>query len=199
MRSGNFYLRRNLDLFAGLRTGTLPSGHRVRLVRENLEDHYGAVEWMATPDVAQAVKICTRQGTARIARFALDLAARTSRHLTVVHKANNLKLTEGLFLGVAAALAAEYPHVRCDDLLADAAAGRMVAAPDTLDVILTSNTFGDLLANVLSAVCGGEGGIACLNVGPGVAVAEGSHGSADRLAGTGRANPLAPSSPGPSC
>jgi isocitrate dehydrogenase (NAD+) len=190
-KSANFYIRHRLDLFACLRPlRFVGPDHDVQLVRENIEDLYGAVEWAATPDVAHAVKIATRRGCERIARFALELARQGRPHVTVVHKANNLKLTEGMFLETARQVASEYPDVALDDMLADAAAATLVSAPRTFDVILTSNTFGDLLSSVGGAVAGGFGIVPTLNVGDGVLVAEASHGSADALRDTGRANPL---------
>lgn len=190
-RSGNYYVRHGLDLYACLRPlRFVDTGHIVWLVRENVEDLYGAVEWMAAPGVAHAVKVATWAGCERIARYAFDLARRITPHVTVVHKANNLKLTEGMFLEVAREVAKDYPEVRTDDLLADTAAATLVSAPTGLDVVLTSNTFGDILSNVGGALCGSLGGVPTLNVGAGVVVAEASHGSADGLRGTGRANPL---------
>jgi isocitrate dehydrogenase (NAD+) len=193
-RSANHYLRRDLGLYACLRPIVDPDrGVDILLVRENVEDHYAAIEWMATPDVAQAVKVASRAGCERVARFALALAERRGRRrVTVVHKANNLKLTEGLFLDVALWLAAEHPSLLVDDLLADTAAAELVLRPHELDVVLTSNTFGDLLANVGAAVIGGLGLVASGNYGDGgLVVTEPGHGSAPELAGTGRANPLA--------
>jgi isocitrate dehydrogenase (NAD+) len=193
-RSANHYLRRDLELYACLRPiADADRGVDVLLVRENVEDHYAAIEWMATPDVAQAVKVASRAGCERVARFAFDLAERRGRRrVTVVHKANNLKLTEGLFLAVAEEVAAEHPRIELDDRLADTAAAQLVLEPEGFDVILTSNTFGDLLANVGAAVVGSVGLVASGNYGPGgLIVTEPGHGSAPELAGTGRANPLA--------
>jgi isocitrate dehydrogenase (NAD+) len=193
-RSANYYIRRELDLYACVRPiADEPRGIDLLLVRENVEDHYGAIEWMATPDVAQAVKVASRAGCERIARFAFALArSRGRRRVTVVHKANNLKLTEGMFLRVALEVAREHPDLAVDDLLADAAAAELVTYPGRFDVVLTSNTFGDLLANVGAAVAGGLGLVASANHGPGgLLVTEPGHGSAPELAGLGRANPLA--------
>jgi isocitrate dehydrogenase (NAD+) len=193
VRSANFYFRHDLDLYACVRPiESLDGAVDVLLVRENVEDLYGAVEWTAAPGVAHAVKIATRRGSRRIAEFAFELAARRGRErVTVVHKANNLKLTEGLFLETARAAAAAYPQIELDDLLADAAAAELVSSPQTFDVILTSNSFGDLLANVGAAVVGSLGVVPSLNQSSDCVVVEPGHGSADELAGTGRANPLA--------
>lgn len=192
IRSANHYIRRELDLYACLRPIPIAADRPVLLVRENVEDLYGAVEWLTTPDVAHAVKIATRDGCRRIARYAFDLARRESRHrVTVVHKANNLKLTEGMFLEVATDLAKDYPELTVDDMLADTACAVMVTDPAAFDVVLTSNTFGDLLSGVGAAVAGSLGLVGSLNTGAGVVVAEAGHGSADHLAGSDRVNPVA--------
>lgn len=193
IRSGNHYLRRKLDLYACLRPlPIVPGRPPILLVRENLEDLYGAIEWMATPDVAQAVKIASRGGCERITRYALDLARRQGRtRLTLVHKANNLKLTEGLFLDVARAVAAEYPEIEFDDLLADTAASSLVLDPGRFDVIVTSHSIGDILSNLGGALAGSLGLVGSLDSSGEVHIAEASHGSAEELAGQGRVNPLA--------
>lgn len=193
IRSGNHYLRRELNLFAALRPlPILPGRPPILLVRENVEDLYAAVEWMATPDVAQAVKIASRAGCERIARYAFELARRERRgQVTAVHKANNLKLTEGLFLETAARIAQEYQEIRFDDMLADTAASTMVLAPERFDVIVTSHSIGDILSNLGAALAGSLGLVGSLDSGDGIHVAEASHGSADELAGTGQVNPVA--------
>jgi isocitrate dehydrogenase (NAD+) len=193
-RSPNFYIRRGLDLFACVR----PIVDRSRaidilLVRENVEDLYGAIEWIAAPGVAQAVKVATERGCRRIASFALELAQREGRRrVTAVHKANNLKLTEAMFLAAVRDAGTDHEQVEVDDLLADTAAAAFVLRPHELDVVVANNTFGDLLSNVGAAVVGSVGLVASANHGPdGLVVTEPGHGSAPELAGTERANPLA--------
>ena len=192
-RSPNHRLRLELDLYANLRPLPISAAPKpVLLVRENVEDLYAAIEWSPAPGVAEASKIATEQGCARISRFAFDLAQREQREkITVVHKANNLKLTEGMFLRVALEVAQEYPTIACDDLLVDSAASEMILHPGAFDVILTSNTFGDILSNVGAAVAGSLGLVPSLNLGAKVAIAEASHGDAGQLAGTDRVNPIA--------
>jgi isocitrate dehydrogenase (NAD+) len=192
VRSGNYYLRLGLDLYACLRPLPVRKGKPpVLLVRENVEDLYGAVEWMATADVAQAVKVASRTGCERICRYALDLARQQGRRtLTVVHKANNLKLTEGIFLDTARAVAAEYPEVALEDMLADTAASSLILEPERFDVIVTSHTIGDLLSNVGAAVAGSLGLVGSLDSGNGINIAEASHGDAAELAGLNRVNPI---------
>jgi isocitrate dehydrogenase (NAD+) len=192
VRSANYYLRRELDLYACLRPlPVLPDTPPVLLVRENVEDLYGAIEWMAG-DAAHAVKVATRAGCERIARYAFELAQREGRRtVTLVHKANNLKVTEGLFLAVTTEVAREYPAVRLTDMLMDTAAATLVLSPGTFDVVLTSNTFGDILSGVGAAVAGSLGLVGSLNSGDGIHVAEAGHGDAGQLAGLDRVNPIA--------
>jgi isocitrate/isopropylmalate dehydrogenase len=163
----------------------------VLLVRENIEDLYGAIEWWAAPGIAQAVKIATADGCRRVSRFAYEQArAKSRRRITIVHKANNLKLTEGLFLDEARAMAESYPDLEVDDMLADTAASTLILDPHRLDVILTSNTFGDLLSNVGSAVAGSLGLGACINHSDAIVLAEPSHGSSTPPHGATNTNPI---------
>jgi isocitrate dehydrogenase (NAD+) len=192
-RSPNHRIRRELDLYANLRPLPIRSAPKpVLLVRENVEDLYAAIEWSPAPGVAEASKIATEHGCTRISRYAFDLALREQRgKVTVVHKANNLKLTEGMFLRVALETAQDHPAIACDDLLVDTAASELILHPEAFDVILTSNTFGDILSNVGAAVAGSLGVVGSLNLGADVAIAEASHGDARQLAGTERVNPIA--------
>jgi isocitrate dehydrogenase (NAD+) len=192
IRSANHYLRRELDLYACLRPVPIDLDRPILLVRENVEDMYAAVEWWAAPGVAQGIKTATRQGCERIARYAFDLARREGRSsVTLVHKANNLKLTEGLFLDVATAVAGDYPEIEFRDMLADTACSTFVLDPEQFDVIVTSNTFGDLLSNIGAAVAGSLGLVGSINSGAGIHVAEAAHGDASQLAGKDQVNPIA--------
>lgn len=191
IRSANYYIRRDLDLYACLRPLPIDAERPTLLVRENVEDLYGAIEWV-TDGAAHAVKVASRNGCERIARYAFELAVSEQRErVTLVHKANNLKRTEGLFLDVARSVANEYPSVKFDDVLADTACAKFVTSPSDFDVILTSNTFGDLLGSLGAAVAGGLGVVGSLNSGHGMHVAEAGHGDASELAGRDLANPLA--------
>jgi isocitrate dehydrogenase (NAD+) len=192
IRSANHYLRRQLDLYACVRPLPIDESRPILLVRENVEDMYAAIEWWASPDVAQAVKVTTRHGCRRIAEAAFGLAERESRSkVTLVHKANNLKLTEGLFLDVATEVSNRYPHIEFDELLADTACSTMVLDPGSFDVILTSNTIGDLMSNLGAALAGSLGLVGSLNSGGGIHVAEAAHGDASQLAGRNQVNPVA--------
>jgi isocitrate dehydrogenase (NAD+) len=192
-RSANWYIRRQLGLFAGLRPIQCRSqGIDLLIVRENVEDLYGAVEWQATPDVAHAVKIASRDGCRRIATFAFATALREGRRrVTVVHKANNLKLTDGMFLEVAREVSHDHPDVELNDMLVDTAAYTLVRDPHQFDVLLAPNTFGDILSSVGAALEGSLGLLPSLNVGVKAVVAEAAHGAAPDLTGTNRANPVA--------
>jgi isocitrate dehydrogenase (NAD+) len=192
VRSGNYYLRRELDLFVCLRPIPVDPGRPILLVRENVEDLYAATEHAVGNEEAYAVKVATRRGCERIASYAFGLArAHGRRKVTVVHKANNLKLTEGMFLDVAASMAEQYPDVLFEQMLADTACAQMVVDPSRFEVILTSNTFGDLLSSIGAAVVGSLGTVGSLNSGYGIHVAEAAHGSAGDLVGLDRVNPIA--------
>jgi isocitrate dehydrogenase (NAD+) len=192
IRSPNYYLRRELDLYACVRPLPVDPQWPVLLVRENVEDLYAAIEWMCTQDVAHAIRVTTRAGCLRILKYAFDLARKESRKkVTLVHKANNLKLTEGMFLDIAGKVAAQYPDIIFDDMLADTACSTMVLKPSEFDVIVTSNTFGDLLSNIGAAVAGSVGLVGSLNSGGNIHVAEAAHGDAAELAGRDQVNPLA--------
>jgi isocitrate dehydrogenase (NAD+) len=193
IRSGNYYIRRELDLYACVRRIENPDDEiDILLVRENTEELYGSVEWEAVPGVLHAVRVISDVGCERIARFAFESAvAAGRRRVTIVHKANNLKLTEGRFLTICRHVGGEFPGIETDDLIADAAAAQLVTDPQSLDVIVTTNTFGDLLANVGAARASSLGTVASGNYGVGRIVAEPGHGSAPELEGTGRANPIA--------
>lgn len=193
VRSANHYIRHHLGLYAAVRPIAAASGRPpILLVREQLEDLYGAIEWMATPDVAQAVKVASRIGCERITRYAFELARSEKReHVLLVHKANNLKLTEGLFLDVATEVAKRYPDLGFSDMLADSAASTLVLRPESMDVVLTSHTIGDILSNVGAAVAGSLGLVGSLNSGESAHVAEAAHGDAAELAGQDRVNPVA--------
>ena len=191
-RSPNWFIRRNLDLFACVRV--IKKGDTdINIIRENVEDLYGANEWMSTNDVANAVKIASRQGCERISRFAMEYSQkRKKKKITVVHKANNLKLTEGMFLDVAQKVAMDYPDLNVEDMLVDTAAYNMVSNANNFETILTSYTYGDILSSIGAAYVGSLGLVPSINFGSdGVVVAEASHGSAPQIAGKNIANPMA--------
>jgi isocitrate/isopropylmalate dehydrogenase len=197
-------LRKRLDLFANIRparsrAGLPPRcGHDIDLVivRENTEGFYadrsmhkGPGEFMPTPDVAVAVRKITRDGSERIVEAAFSLAARRRRKVTVVHKANVLRLSDGFFLDCARQVAARHPGIDCEERLVDAMAALLIRDPGQFDVIVTTNMFGDILSDEASEIAGSLGVGASLNAGHHFAVAQAQHGSAPDIAGRDVANP----------
>jgi len=166
------------------------------IVRENTEGFYadrnmhaGTGEFMPTPDLALAVRKITAGGSARLARAAFELARTRRRKLTAVHKANVLKLSDGLFLREVRAVAADYPDVELDELIVDAAAALLIRTPGRFDVIATTNMFGDILSDEASELTGSLGLGGSINAGDRVCVAQAQHGSAPGIAGRDVANP----------
>jgi len=197
-------LRINLDLYANVRPSKvfegLPALARnmdLVIVRENTEGFYadrtmyaGTGEVMPTPDLALAMRKVTRQGSYRVSAFAARLAAKRRGHLTIVHKANVLKLSDGLFLSEAEKAAAEQGGLTVREEHVDAMASLLVRTPDAFDVIVTTNMFGDILSNEAAELAGGLGLSGSLNVGDENALAQASHGSAPDIAGKNIANPV---------
>jgi 3-isopropylmalate dehydrogenase len=168
------------------------------IVRENTEGFYadrsmfrGIGEFMPTPDLAMSVRKITRQGCERIARSAFELAMRRRRHVTMVHKANVLKMTDGLFRDVVSEVAADYPEVTLEERLVDAMTALLIRTPDAFDVVVTSNMYGDILSDEATELAGGIGLGGALNAGDDHAIAQATHGSAPDISGQGKANPTA--------
>mgnify|MGYP005849044237 CR=1 FL=1 len=195
-RSPIVALRRELGLFANLRPArSVPlassrAGIDLLLVRENTEGLYAQRE-RREGDTALAERVISRQASERIGRLACELARQRRRHLTIVHKANVLPETCGLFRDSVRTVAAGFPELRVDECLVDTMAMRLVAAPETFDVVVTTNLFGDILSDEAAALVGGLGLAPAANLGQEVAVFEPVHGSAPDIAGQGIANPLA--------
>jgi len=195
-RSPILELRRELDLYANLRpTRSLPiaasrPGIDLLIVRENTECLYVRRE-RSDGETAVAERIITRRASARIMRTACELARGRRRRVTIVHKANVLVETDGLFRRAALEAAREFPDVTVDELLVDTAAMRLVQAPEAFDVLVTTNLFGDILSDEAAGLVGGLGLAASANVGEGRGLFEPVHGSAPDIAGRGVANPLA--------
>ncbi len=195
-RSPILELRRELDLYANLRpVYSLPipasrPGIDLLIVRENTECLYVRRE-RSDGETAVAERVITRRASARIMRTACELARGRRRHVTVVHKANVLAETDGLFRRTALEVAQEFPEVTVDELLVDTAAMRLVQAPEAFDVIVTTNLFGDILSDEAAGLVGGLGLAASANVGDGRGLFEPVHGSAPDIAGRGIANPTA--------
>lgn len=197
-RSATVTLRQMLDLYANVRPFRnhpgVPSVHKgvdMIIVRENTEGMYSGIEY-SLGEAAISVRTITRKGSERIARFAFQLAKREKRRkVTVVHKANVLKETCGLFRNVCSEVAKAYPDVLFDEMHVDAAAMRIAMKPQDFDVILTTNLFGDILSDEAAGVVGGLGIAPSANIGDRHAFFEAIHGTAPRHAGKGDANPAA--------
>ncbi|MHB0979875.1 MAG: isocitrate/isopropylmalate dehydrogenase family protein [Thermoleophilia bacterium] len=198
-RSVNVALRRELDLFANLRpTVTIP-GVRTRyegidlvVVRENTEDLYAGIEHMVGKDAAESIKIITRFGSERISRFAFEYARKEGRKkVTAVHKANIMKLTDGLFLDTARTVAAEYPEIEFEDRIVDNMCMQLVQKPELYDVLLCPNLYGDIVSDLCAGLVGGLGVAPGANFGTEVALFEPVHGSAPKYAGQDKVNPTA--------
>jgi isocitrate dehydrogenase (NAD+) len=163
-------------------------------VRENTEGAYSAEGQETAADGQSAISVTrtSRKGSERIVRYAFDLARRTGRRkVTVVHKANILKSTSGLFLKVAREVAAQYPDIECNELIVDNTCMQLVMKPEQFDVIVTTNLFGDIISDLCAGLVGGLGLAPGANIGEHAAIFEAVHGSAPDIAGKGIANPCA--------
>ncbi len=195
----NVRLRRALDLYANLRPvqnlpGVESRFHNVNIVvvRENTEDLYSGLEHIVVPGVVESLKIITEAASTRIARFAFDYAtANGRRRVTAVHKANIMKLSDGLFLDCFRNVAQDYPDITADDRIVDATCMRLVMNPEIFDVLLMENLYGDILSDLAAGLVGGLGVVPGANLGKTMAVFEAVHGTAPDIAGQGKANPTA--------
>ena len=200
-RSPIVQLRRDLDLYANIRPVSSADAQRsvdLVIVRENTEDLYTGRERLEDDGAtAIAERVITRRASARIAHTAFDLARRRAAALgrparvTVVHKANVLRVSDGLFRETVLAVARDYPEVAVEEMLVDVAAMRLAQTPERFDVLVTTNMFGDILSDVACIHGGGLGLAASANLGDGRALFEPVHGAAPDIAGQGTANPLA--------
>ena len=195
-RSPIVALRRELDLYANVRPaasapvpGSRP-GVDLVIVRENTEGLYAGRE-RRQGDVAVAERVITRMASERVAHVACEIASRRRRRLTIVHKANILPETCGLFRDVVRQVAAGYPELAVDECLVDTMAMRLVSSPEAFDTIVTTNLFGDILSDEAAALVGGLGLAPAGNIGAQAAIFEPVHGSAPDIAGRGIANPIA--------
>ena len=202
-RSINVALRKTFDLYANIRPAhTIVQGARydnidLVLVRENTEGLYVGIEHYIKMGsdpraAAESVAIITRAGSERIVRYAFDYAVKHGRKkVTLVHKANILKFSQGLFLDVGRQVAQEYDGIDFEEVIVDAMAMNLVLKPERYDVIVTTNLFGDILSDLISGLVGGLGLAPGANIGLGGAIFEAVHGTAPDIAGKGIANPSA--------
>lgn len=198
-RSANVTLRKTLDLYANLRPVQSIGGVRSRydkvdlvIVRENTEDLYSGIENLISPGVTQAIKVVTERASQRISRFAFEYARKAGRkRITLVHKANIMKISDGLFLRSFEEIAKEYPDIIADEKIVDALAMNLVMDPTRFDVLLLGNMFGDIVSDLAAGLVGGLGVVPGANLGDEYAVFEAVHGSAPDIAGKNLANPSA--------
>jgi isocitrate dehydrogenase (NAD+) len=202
-RSVNVTLRQAFNLYANVRpaisfegTETLFKNVNLLTVRENTEGLYAGIEHFIQVDgekiAAESQAIVTRKGSERIIRYAFEYARKAKRKkVTLVHKANILKCTSGLFLEIGREIAKEYPDIGFDDRIIDACCMQLVMKPETFDVIVTTNLFGDILSDLAAGLIGGLGLTAGANIGTDAAIFEAVHGSAPDIADKGIANPSA--------
>lgn len=200
-RSINVALRQKYELYANVRPAKNWAGIKTRyddvdivIVRENTEGLYAGLEHYLTPkkDIAESLAVVTRSGSERIIEYAFQYARDNGRKkVTVCHKANILKYTQGLFLDVAREIAPRYPDVEFDEKIIDAACMHLVMNPNQFDVIVCTNMFGDILSDLTAGLVGGLGLIPGANIGSDAALFEAVHGSAPDIAGKNIANPTA--------
>ncbi len=197
--SVNVGLRKALDLYANLRpVRSIPnvisrySDINLVVVRENTEDLYSGIEHVVVPGVVESIKIITEKASTRIARFAFDYAKQENRHkVSAIHKANIMKLSDGLFLDCFRKVAEGHPEIEANDVIVDNACMQLVMRPEQFDILLLENLYGDIVSDLCAGLVGGLGLVPGANIGERGAVFEAVHGSAPDIAGQGIANPTA--------
>ncbi|GAC1703371.1 MAG: isocitrate/isopropylmalate dehydrogenase family protein [Candidatus Acidiferrum sp.] len=197
--SVNVALRKTLDLYANLRPVKNLPGVKARidnvdvvLVRENTEDLYSGLEHEVVPGVVESIKIITERASTRIAVFAFDYARKNGRRkIHAIHKANIMKLSDGLFLKSIRAVAAKYPEIEYKELIVDNACMQIVLNPQQFDMLLLPNLYGDVMSDLAAGLVGGLGVVGSANIGDDAAMFEAVHGTAPDIAGKGLANPTA--------
>src|ERR1700736_3071312 len=197
--SVNVALRKTLDLYANLRpVKNMPGvkshfqGVDLTLVRENTEDLYSGLEHEVVPGVVESLKIITERASTRIAKFAFEYAERHGRKkIHAIHKANIMKLSDGLFLRSVRAVAAQFPQIEYKELIVDNACMQMVMDPQQFDMLLLPNLYGDVMSDLAAGLVGGLGVVPSANIGDECAMFEAAHGTAPDIAGKGLANPTA--------
>jgi isocitrate dehydrogenase (NAD+) len=198
-RSINVYLRKKYDLYSNIREVQTFEGVKTRyndvnmvLFRENTEGLYIGKETMVDDDTAEAIKLITRKGSTRIIEAAFDYAQKhDKKKVSVIHKANILKLADGLFLDCAREVAKKYPEIELQEVIIDNMCMQMVMNPNQFEVVVTTNLYGDLLSDLAAGLIGGLGMAPGSNIGEDIAIFEAVHGSAPDIAGQNKANPTA--------
>jgi isocitrate dehydrogenase (NAD+) len=197
--SVNVALRKTLDLYANLRPVKNMPGVKSRidnvdivLVRENTEDLYSGLEHEVVPGVVESLKIITERASTRIAKFAFEYARKNGRKkIHAIHKANIMKLSDGLFLKSIRAVAVHYPEIEYKEMIVDNACMQIVLNPQQFDMLLLPNLYGDVMSDLAAGLVGGLGVVGSANIGDDAAMFEAVHGTAPDIAGKGLANPTA--------
>jgi len=197
----NVALRRRLDLYVNFRPVRMLAGLKTRfqgvpidmvIFRENTEDLYSGLEHEVVKDVVESLKIITRTASIRIARATFEFATKEGRKkVTAVHKANIMKMSDGLFLRCCREVAAEFPTIEYGELIVDNACMQLVMRPETFDILLMPNLYGDIVSDLAAGLVGGLGIVPGANIGEKHAVFEAVHGTAPDIVGKGKANPTA--------
>ncbi|WP_251861234.1 isocitrate/isopropylmalate dehydrogenase family protein [Clostridium sp. Marseille-Q2269] len=198
-RSVNVTLRKSLNLYANIRPVKSYKGIKSRydnvdliIVRENTEDLYAGIEHMIGDDVAESIKVITKKASDRIVEYAFDIARKENRNkVTAVHKANIMKLSDGLFLKCSREVGSKNSDIEFDDVIVDAMAMKLVLNPEKYDVLVMPNLYGDILSDMAAGLVGGLGLLPGANIGDKGAVFESAHGAAPDIAGQNKANPTA--------
>ncbi len=198
-QSVNVRLRQAFTLYANLRPVRNVEGVASRfqgvdlvIVRENTESLYSGLEHIVVPGVVESLKIITEVASTRIARFAFEYARANGRkRVTAIHKANIMKLSDGLFLDCFRRVSGDYPDIAADDRIVDAACMRLVMTPESFDVLLLENLYGDIVSDLAAGLVGGLGLVPGANLGNDAAIFEAVHGTAPDIAGQNKANPTA--------
>lgn len=197
--SANVAIRQKLDLFANVRPAKSIPAIKTRyenvdivVIRENTEDLYSGLEHIVVPGVVESLKVITEAASLRIARFAFNYAEKNGRRkVTAVHKANIMKLSDGLFLECCRRAAKEFPEIQYNEIIVDNLCMQLVRDPCQFDVLLLENLYGDIVSDLCAGLVGGLGVVPAANIGKDVAVFEAVHGSAPDIAGRNIANPTA--------
>ncbi len=198
-RSVSVTIRKTLDLFANLRPVKSFPGVKSRyddidivVIRENTEDLYSGIEHEVAPGVVETLKVITEKASLRIANFAFRFAKRRGRNkITAIHKANIMKLSDGLFLDCVRRVSRDYPEIEYEEMIVDNACMQLVLNPQRFDVLLTENLYGDIVSEICAGLVGGLGFAPGANIGDSHAVFEAAHGSAPDIADKNLANPIA--------
>ena len=192
-------LRKQLNLYANVRPAKsfegIPSRYKnldLVILRENTEDLYSGIEHVVAPGVVESIKVITRKASTRIAEFAFEYARKNKRkRVTAIHKANIMKLSDGLFLDCARKVAKQHSRIDYDEMIVDNACMQLVLKPQQFDILLLENLYGDIVSDLTAGLVGGLGVVPAANIGEKGAIFEAVHGTAPDIAGKNRANPIA--------